>query len=427
MIVNSLRLNTVLVKLDLSYNLCIHSDNAIGISSYLQNNFTLKELNLKSNSITTHHTEEIMKALSVNTELQKLVLSNNPIYNAGAIAISECLRCNKSLKVLCISDCQIGNVGAIEIAKVLKVNTALQTLDFSLNEAVVCDSLVGFSAFLKHNHTLKKLNISTSSSTSVSEGVLQAVIQNCMMLEQLDLSHHTFNAKAITAICGSIERKTTIKKLRISHCSISSSGIRNITEALVSFSHSLRKLNISSNNLSNSGAEAIGEYLKNESSVLYELDLSYNEIGMQGGAKLAEGLKVNTVLRKLDISNNFLSDEGAIAFGDCLKTNFTLVKLDLSFNCITIKSKTIFAEAIQVNKGLHTLKLASKDISNDSEDERIFCMTIVNAMYMNNTIMKLKLPRSCMCFENWINVLEEVDKVNKERDNDGIARVHIQT
>ena len=427
MIINALRLNSTLVKLDVSWNKGLHYDNAASISSYLQNNVTLKKLNLESTCITAHHIKEIMKALSMNITLQKLVISCNPIYDAGAISISNCLQCNNSLKVLCMSNCTISSVGAIKIAEALKTNTALQKLDISFNEAMNDDSLVKFSTFLNDNHTLKKLNISMFQIYSVPEEVLQAVIQNCVMLEQLDLSHHTFNDKAVTAICGSIERKTTIKKLRISHCSISSSGIKNITEALISFSHSLRKLDISSNNLSNSGAEAIGEYLKNESSVLYELDLSYNEIGMVGGVKLAEGLKVNTVLRKLDISNNFLSDEGAIAFGDCLKTNFTLVKLDLSFNCITVKSMTIFAETIQVNKGLHTLKLASKDISNDSEDERIFCMTIMHAMYMNNTIMKLKLPGSCMYSENWSNVLEEVDKVNEERHKDGIALVYIQT
>ena len=417
MIMNALRLNATLVKLDVSWNKDLHYDSAASISSYLQSNVTLKELNLEATCITTHHIKEIMKALSVNTVLQKLVISRNPIYDAGATAISKCLQCNDSLKVLCMSNCTIGSAGALEIAEALKENVTLQKLDISFNEAMNDDSLIKFSTFLEDNHTLKKLNISMFQINSVSEGMLQAVIQNCVMLEQLDLSHHILNIKAVAALCESIKRKTTIKKLRASHCSITGNGIKNITEALITYSHSLRKLHISSNNLSDDGAKVIGEYL-NKSSMLCELDLSYNEIRMQGGAKIAEGLKVNTVLKKLDISNNSISDDGAIAFGDCLRTNNTLVKLDLSFNHITVKSMTILAEAIQVNRGLHTLKLEINDISN--EDTEMFSMTILHAMYMNKTIMKLNLPRF-----NKLNLHKEVDKINKQRDKDGIVRLFI--
>ena len=127
-IVNVLRLNTTLLKLDASYLLY---DNAIGINSYLQNNVTLKELNLMSNSMTGHHVIEIMKGLSmnVNTALQKLVISHNNVGDNGATAIGSCLQCNSSLRVLCISDCAIGSIGAMKIAEALKVNTTLQKLD----------------------------------------------------------------------------------------------------------------------------------------------------------------------------------------------------------------------------------------------------------------------------------------------------------
>ena len=432
MILNALRLNTTLAKLDVSHNSCMHPDNAIGISSYLQNNVTLKELNLGSNSIATHHVEEIMKALSVNTALQKLVMSDNPIYDAGAIAISKCLQCNNSLKILCISYCHIRSIGAIKIAEALKINTALQKLDISLNQAVVDDSLVEFSAFLKDNYTLKKLNISTLSVTSAAGGVLQAVIQNCMRLEQLDLSHHTFNDKTVAALCECIKRKDTITNFIISDCSITNKGIKKMVESFIFFNYLLKKLNISSNNLCDDGAKAIADYIS-KNSTLCELNLSCNKIGMVGSTKLAEALKGNKALKKLDISNNTVPDDGAVAFGDCLKTNSTLVKLDLSFNHVTVKSMMIFADGIKINKSLHTLKLL---ITN--EDSLEFNMTVLSAMYMNKTMMKLSLS---LCFHVMKDVLmcgdpsddssllnnreyhilyDQLEKINRERIKHGV-------
>ena len=55
--------------------------------------------------------------------------------------------------------------------------------------------------------------------------MLKAVIQNCVMLEQLDLSHHRFNDKTVAAICEAIKMKTTVTSFIISDCGITSKGI----------------------------------------------------------------------------------------------------------------------------------------------------------------------------------------------------------
>ena len=149
----------------------------------------------------------------------------------------------------------------------------------------------------------------------------------------------------------------------------------------------------SSSNLSDDGAEAISDYLS-KSSILCKLNVSHTGITILGAVKIANALKVNTTLKKLDISSNSISnsitDDGAIAFGDCPKTNNTLVKLDLSLNRITIKSMGTFSEAIEVNKSLRTLKLGCQRII--GKDALNFNLTILHAMYMNKTIMKLYLP-----------------------------------
>ena len=416
MIVNALRSNTTLLKVDASHLLF---DNAIGISSYLQNNVTLKELNLMWNCMTGYHMMEIMKGLSmnVNTALQKLVISHNCICDNGAAAIGSCLQCNSSLRVLCISDCAIGSTGAMKIVEALKVNTTLQKLDISLNdEALNSDSLIEFSTFLKDNYTLKKLNLSKHQIAGNSEGIQQAVIQSCMKLKQLDLSCHHFNTEAIAAMCDSIKLDCTVKKLSICNCDITSSGIKRMTETLSDFNHSLKKLDVSFNFLSDDGLEAIGNYLS-KNSILCELNVSCTGITDVGAVKVAKALKVNaaSTLRKLDISRNSISDDGAAAFGECLKTNNTLLKLDLSFNQITVKSMTIFADAIQENKGLCTLKLEGLISDEDG------VMAILHAMYKNETIMKLYLPCNDCLIWNKHSLWNTVEMINQERTKNGIS------
>ena len=416
MIINALRLNTSLLKLDVSH---LYYGDVIGISSYLQNNVTLKELNLMSNSLTGDHVMEILKGLSmnVNTALQKLVISHNNIGDTGAAAIGSFLQCNNSsLKVLCISDCAIGSVGAMKIAEALKVNATLQKLDISLNEVLNSDSLSDFITFLKDNCTINKLNL-RSTCTWNSKGIQQTVIQNCMKIKQLDLSYHQFNTEAIAVMCDVIKLDFTVKKLSISNCGITSSGIKRVIETLSDFNHSLKKLDVSSNNLSDDGAEAIGDYLS-KSSILCELNVSQTGITILGAVKIANALEVNTTLKKLDISCNSISDDGAIAFGDRLKTNNTLVKLDLSLNGITVKSMGTFSEAIEVNKGLRTLKLGCQDII--GEDALNFNLTILDAMYLNKTIMKLYLPDDSCVMWNKQTVCNEVVKINQERTKNGI-------
>ena len=75
----------------------------------------------------------------------------------------------------------------------------------------------------------------------------------------------------------------------------------------------------------------------------------------------------------------------------------------------------MIAEAIKVNTTLHTLYLSQYDIN----DALSFNMTVLTAVYHNNTLMKLTLP--------WVHgddkrlVSSEVEKINKERTRLGIS------
>ena len=80
---------------------------------------------------------------------------------------------------------------------------------------------------------------------------------------------------------------------------------------------------------------------------------------------------------------------------------------------------TAFAGAIQENKCLRTLKLAClSDII--GKDALKFNLTILQCMYMNETIMKLYLPDDICVPWNKQSVCNEVEKINQKRTKSGV-------
>ena len=70
------------------------------------------------------------------------------------------------------------------------------------------------------------------------------------------------------------------------------------------------------------------------------------------------------------------------------KCNISLQELNMSYNNITSEGAKSIAEAIKVNTTLHTLHLGQFNIN----DAVSFNMTVLTAVYHNNTLMKLTLP-----------------------------------
>ena len=175
----------------------------------------------------------------------------------------------------------------------------------------------------------------------------------------------------------------------------------------------LQKLDISHNSISDDGAVALSDGLKYNIS-LQKLNISYNKITNEGVKMIGEAIKVNKTLQKLDISHNSISDDGVAAFSDGLKCNNSLQELYMLNNNITKEGAKMIGEAIKVNTTLHTLQLGHNDINNKLS----FNMTVLTAVYHNNTLMALKLP---WVYDDRRLMSSEVEKINKERTRQGIS------
>ena len=147
------------------------------------------------------------------------------------------------------------------------------------------------------------------------------------------------------------------------------------------------------------------------------LKILSNKITSEGAIKIPETIKVHKTLQELDIGNNNISDDGAAAISNALKSNISLQILNMSSNKITSEGAKFIAEAIKVNTKLHTLRLYQRNIN----DAVSFNMSVLTAVYHNNTLMTLELPH--VYGDDGRLVRSEVEKINKERTRQGISTI----
>ena len=248
--------------------------------------------------------------------------------------------------------------------------------------------------------------------TDVGMNVLEQFIpENFSTLEYLDLSDNESSPWGL--YCAYIR-----------HCSCNSltlSGDYGMKEYVNEINDSLqintKMWSLKLENMTNEGGEVVFEIIRTNKT-LQNLYLSNNNFSNEGTKMIGKAIKVNKTLQKLDISHNSISDDGVAAISDGLKYNTSLQELNMSHNKITSLGAKFIAEAIQVNRTLHTLDLYDYNIY-DRLSFKSFDMTVLTAVYHNNTLMKLTLPR--VSYYDKRLVSSEVEKINKERTRQGIS------
>ena len=440
-IADAIQINTTLVKLDLSCN-ALSDDGATAISDSLQFNISLQELNISKNEITSEGVKKMAQVIQVNTTLKHLDLSINKIVDYGAYLLSDGLKSNISLQELNISHNGITNKGIKKITEAIQTNLTLLNINISKNHISI-EGLVYFMEAVKNNCTLQVVNITHNNVTRSGFTSIKQCIENLQHPIQIFASWNeiTESGKLVTKISTScapdnieddvwsfdeynadhlvmclsecLKEDYTLQKLDLSHNNITNEGAKMIGEA-IKVNKTIQKLDITGNSISDDGAAAISDGL-NYNFSLQELNMSYNKITSEGAKIIGEAIKVNKTLQKLKINDNSISDDGAAAISDGLKCNSSLQKLDISWNKITNEVAKLIAEAIKVNTTLHTLHFRQYDIN----DALSFNMTVLTAVYHNNTLMKLSLP--CVYGDDERLVSSELEKINKERKRQGIS------
>ena len=441
------------------------------ITEAIQINSTLQNINISKNQISPEGLLYFMEAVNNNCTLQVVNITHNNVTRSGFTSIKQCIEnlqhpiqiyaswneINKSGElvtkistcraadnieddvwsfdvydadhlVMCVSEClkeddtlqelsmhhnmlnfynKITSEGAKMIAEAIKVNKILKKLDINEN-SISDDGAAAISDGLKYNISLQELNMSNNKITSEGAKMISEAIKVNKILKKLDIHGNSISDDGAAAISDSLKCNISLQELNMSYNDITSEGANMIAEA-IKVNKILKKLDINENSISDDGAAAISDSLKCNIS-LQELNISRNNITSEGAKMIGEAIKVNKILKKLVIYNNSISDDGAAAISDGLKYNISLQELHISYNGLTNEGAKMIAEAIKVNTTLHTLHHRPCSIN----DELSFNMTVLTAVYHNNTIMELSLPYGRL-------VSSEVEKINKERARQGIS------
>ena len=185
----------------------------------------------------------------------------------------------------------------------------------------------------------------------------------------------------------------------------------------------LQVVNITHNNVTRSGFTSIKQCIENLQHSI-QIYASWNEINESG--KLITKISTSCATDNIEVDvwsfDEHDTDHLVMCLIECLKEDDTLQELDLSqvfwrssnYKVTNERAKMI-GEAIKLNTTLHTLNLGQY-----ISDALSFNMTVLTAVYHNNTLMKLELPYVYDDDDKRL-VSSEVEKINKERTRQGIS------
>ena len=347
--------------------------NVRDISTTVINTNTVKVLHMRDNDLTSQEASAISDMM---TCLEELNISFNKLGDDGAVIISKGITKTNTLRVMDISDNNITSTGAIAISNSLLHNTSLEVLDMRY-KAIGQDGAKAIAQVITNNKTLKKLYINNCEITDTGATAIANSLLHNTSLEELDMSYNAIGQDGAKAIAQAITNNKTLKKLNINNCEITDTGATAIANSL----------------------------LHNTS--LEELVMSYNAIGQDGAKAIAQAITNNKTLKELNINNCEITDTGATAIANSLLHNTSLEVLHMSYNAIGQDETTAIAQAITNNKTLKELYLYG-DVTIDEQS----AMIIMRSLHHNNSITKLKLPKT---LKNNDNVKREVEHINSTR------------
>ena len=340
------------------------------ISDCLKQNKTLKELTISKTKITDKVARKLSKAIKLHTKLQIVDISHSIITDSGILSITKCVTNNGVLCKLNLSNNKITDEGAKKLAKAIQVNKRLQELNVSKNliskEGVM--SIVEACTKKKTLHKLHKLVCTHNNLSKLGLANINKYIQEKKAVQIFEASWNSIGtAKHVGLVIMTtfqvldveLNLLDNIKRESWYADEIANGGQRE--KILHCCFESEQSINLQGICMMDY-FEIITKYLK-MNKVLFELNLSNCGIG-EVADKLAEAIKVNTILKNLDISCNTIYPSGIEAISGCLETNKALTKLNVSENSIGDSGATCLVEFIQVNTTLLELDVSKNQISN---------------------------------------------------------------
>jgi Ran GTPase-activating protein (RanGAP) involved in mRNA processing and transport len=143
----------------------ISSVGAFILARALNNNNTLKMLWLHDNQVADAGAYYFAETLSMNNSILKILdLSKNEIADEGAKYLAQMITTNISLIHLSLAENRISDVGVRILAHAIHHhNTTIEILSLAENKLLTNESISPLMQMIKHNQSLRTVNVSDCS------------------------------------------------------------------------------------------------------------------------------------------------------------------------------------------------------------------------------------------------------------------------
>lgn len=256
------------------------------------------------------------------------------------------------------------------LGEALALNTKMEVLQ--LREArIKWFSYQKFWDNLKGNKTIRKISVSKTDMTDrVLESAVNYFCAETSQIVDLDLSRNLISDTGLTAFSQALKHNKTIKYLNLGSNHIKEKGLEDLSEWLNEPECPIQELALSGNKINNEGIKILSETLGTNKS-LKMLDLSKNEFNDHGFNSFALEVCNNHTLLFLDISRNKdLSDEGSlVSLAQSIAFNKSIQTLDL--NGIRIRKPFLKGHFEPALKSNITLKFVMGKLTPDIIDEEL--------------------------------------------------------
>lgn len=333
----------------------------ISIGNILRHNQSLTELNIaKMTTLLSNPPEEyfaqISEALENNSTLRILDLSYNQMSDKSARALSSMLTINKSLTELNISYTSQHAEHMTPIAKVVAFNKALKILNLKSN-LMDDESAQALASLLENNKILTDLNISCTSPSPEHMTLIIRATETNLVLRSLDLSGNQMCNKSVQALIALLENNKTLTLLNIEK---NKAYRRNYDDAnktpkflksehicliahSISKNSTLLKLILNKNYLDPLHIDAFNVIFTQNSSLtelhlnhIFEHGIDFDDSYFTKVTLLLRSIQLNSTLKILNLDENYLHKKNIQDVAMLLSNNKTLTKLTLN-NMLVLK------------------------------------------------------------------------------------------
>ncbi|XP_016104425.1 uncharacterized protein [Sinocyclocheilus grahami] len=348
-----------LKELDLSGNKL--RNTGIKKICHLLNNpqFRLEKLRLSDCSITGESYETLTSALRSNSYLIELDLTGNDPGQSGVKQILDFLKNEQyTLKIIRFLKSPAAEEVCDYLTKVLGKNPLLLTeLDLSRIELGVLGG-EKLSALLMDSHSkVEKIKLNNCELTEKSCSVLATVLSSKTILKEMNLNNSRLLDSGVKEICEGL-KKSKLKILKLSDCSITEDGYTALASALRSNPSHLIELDLRGNDPGQSGVKQLSDL---QERWLYSLKSTLRFLGpaAEEACQYVTGIvgKNPLLLRELNLSEHELGDTRVNQISALLQDKHCkLDTIQLSDCSITEEGYKALASALRSNPS-HLIEL----------------------------------------------------------------------